>query len=122
MGGTKYARHFSALQCGRIQRALQVSSLRHFAYGEENPPDLHIVSDQLIDYTRKYYQNVVVDSGITLTVTCRIEMVPSAKIIVSPGGKLVVDGGTLTNACGDVMWQGIEVVGDRTKRQLSQYQ
>lgn len=37
MGGTKYSRHFSALQCGRIQRALQISPLRHFAYGEDNP-------------------------------------------------------------------------------------
>ncbi|MBP5497444.1 MAG: hypothetical protein J6X98_09790, partial [Bacteroidales bacterium] len=49
-------------------------------------------------------------------------MVPSAKIIVRPGGKLVVDGGTLTSACSGELWQGIEVVGDRTKHQLAQYQ
>ncbi len=122
MGGTKYSGHFSALQCGRIQRALQVSSLRHFAYGEENPPDLHITSNQLVDYTRKYYQDVIVDSGITFTITCQVEMSPNARIIVRPGGKLVVDGGTLTSACPGEMWQGVEVVGDRTKQQLSQYQ
>ena len=122
MGGTRYSRHFSALQCGRIQRALQVSSLRHFAYGEANPPDLHITKNQLVDYTRKYYQPVIVDSGVTLTITCKIEMDTAAKIIVRPGGKLVVDGGTLTSACDGEMWKGIEVVGDRTKRQLARYQ
>ena len=122
MGGTMFSRHFSALQCGRIQRALQVSSLRHFAYGEENPPDLHITSNQLVDYTRRYYQDVIVDSGITLTITCQVEMSPNARLIVRPGGKLVVDGGTLTSACPGEMWQGIEVVGDRTKQQHFQYQ
>ena len=83
---------------------------------------MHITKNQLVDYTRKYYQNVVVDSGATLTVTCLVEMVPYAKIIVRPGGKLVLDGGTLTSACPGEMWQGIEVVGDRTKKQLAQYQ
>ena len=122
MGGTKYARHFSALQCGRIQRALQVSSMRHFAYGEVNPPDLHITSNQLVDYTRRYYQNVVVDSGGTLTVTCQVEMSQNARLSIRPGGKLVVDGGTLTSACSGEMWQGIEIVGDRNKRQLPQWQ
>ena len=122
MGGTKYSRHFSALQCGRIQRALQISPLRHFAYGEDNPPDLHITNNQLIDYTRRYYQDVVIDSGATLAITCQVEMSPNTRLIVRPGGKLVVDGGTLTSACSGEMWQGIEVAGDRTKRQLPQYQ
>ena len=62
------------------------------------------------------------DSGVTLTVTCTVEMSPGTRLIVRPGGKLVIDGGTLTSACDDVMWQGIEVVGDRTKRQIAQYQ
>ena len=104
MGGTAYSRHFSALQCGRIQRALQVSSLRHFAYGEENPPDLHITRNQLVDYSRRYYQNVIVDSGVTLTISCQVEMSPNARLIVRPGGKLIVDGGTLTSACAGEMW------------------
>ncbi|MBR3558035.1 MAG: T9SS type A sorting domain-containing protein [Bacteroidales bacterium] len=104
MDGTAYSRHFSALQCGRIQRALQVSSLRHFAYGEENPPDLHITRNQLVDYSRRYYQNVIVDSGVTLTISCQVEMSPNARLIVRPGGKLIVDGGTITSACAGEIW------------------
>jgi hypothetical protein len=122
MGGTKESRHFSALQCGRIRRALHVSSLRKFAYGETTPPDLHICNNKLIDHTIRHYQTIIIDSGATLTITCRLEMSPGTRIIVRPGGKLIVDGGTLTSACSNEMWQGIEVVGDRTKRQLPQYQ
>ena len=93
--------------------------MRHFTYGEENPPDLHIVTNQQVDYTRRYYQNVIVDSGVVFTITCQVEMSPNTRIIVRPGGKLIVDGGTLTSACTGEMWQGIEVVGDRTKHQTA---
>ncbi len=66
---------------------------------------------------------VDVDAGTTITWTGKtVHFTKLARIIVRPGGKLVVDGGTLTSACADEMWQGIEVVGDRTKRQQSQYQ
>ena len=35
----------------------------------------------------------------------------TARIIVRPGGKLIVDGGTLTSACAGEMWKGICVEG-----------
>ena len=57
-----------------------------------------------------------------MTITCLVEMSSNTGIIIRPGGKLIIDGGTLTSACTNEMWQGIEVVGDRTKRQLAQYQ
>jgi hypothetical protein len=43
-------------------------------------------------------------------------------IIVQPGGKLAIDGGVLTAACPDEMWQGIIVFGNPTQPQLPQYQ
>jgi hypothetical protein len=63
-----------------------------------------------------------IDSGAILTITSTIHCTDNARIIVRPGGKLIVDGGTLTSACSGEMWQGIEIEGDRTKRQLPQYQ
>ena len=71
-----------------------------------------------------YYvdKDLVIDSLRTLTVTGTLRMNDTCSIIVRPGGKLIVDGGTLTSACSNEMWQGIEVVGDHTKRQLPQYQ
>ena len=65
---------------------------------------------------------MIVDSGATLTVTCTLSFVPQARLIVRPGGKLIVDGGTLTSACAGEMWQGIEVVGDRTQHQNAAHQ
>jgi len=65
---------------------------------------------------------VEVDSGGMLILYDTAKMGDLARLIVRPGGKLVVDGGTLTSACPNEMWQGIEVVGDRTKQQLAQYQ
>ena len=110
MGGTKYSRHISALQMGRIQRALCVSSLKNFAYGYGEIP-YHVRKDWVVDYNRKFYQDVIVDSGSTLTVKCTMTFVPQARIIVRPGGKLIVDGGTLTSACTGEMWKGIFVEG-----------
>ena len=65
---------------------------------------------------------LVVDTLATLTISGILHNTPSARLIVRPGGKLIIDGGTLTSACAGEMWQGIEVVGDRTKQQLPQYQ
>ena len=63
-----------------------------------------------------------IDPNVTLTITGNLLCGGGGRLVVRPGGKLIVDGGVLTSACAGEMWQGIEVVGDRTKRQQSQYQ
>jgi hypothetical protein len=65
---------------------------------------------------------LTVDSGGVALIGDTACFTPSARIIVRPGGKLIVDGGTLTSACAGEMWQGIEVVGDRTKHQNAAHQ
>jgi len=52
-----------------------------------------------------------VNEGATLTVKKTINIPKNQKIVIQPGGKLILDGGILTNSCGD-QWQGIEVWGD----------
>ena len=47
----------------------------------------------------------------TVTVTGRIKINENGKVIIKPGGKLVIDGGELTSVCSDKQWQGIEVWG-----------
>ena len=55
--------------------------------------------------------DLFIDSTRTLVVSDTLHCAPSSRIIVRPGGKLIVDGGTLTNSCTGEMWQGIYVEG-----------
>ncbi len=63
--------------------------------------------------------DIVIDSLSTLTITGTLHCSSSARIIVKPGGKLVVDGGTLTSACAGEMWQGVYVEGHRDQSQTA---
>ena len=78
---------------------------------------LEITSDKTWYDVRYINSDLIVKSGNTLTIREKIGFIKQAKIIIEPGAKLILDGGTLTNACG-TMWQGIEVWGNRD---LSQY-
>jgi len=46
----------------------------------------------------------------------------SAKVVIEPGSKLVIDNTTMTNSCPNALWQGITVMGDLTKPVTTQYQ
>ncbi len=86
------------------------------------PYDSVLTQNALWNIERTLANTAIIDSGAVLTITSTIHCTDNARLIVRPGGKLVVDGGTLTSACPGEMWQGIEVVGDRTKQQHFQYQ
>ncbi|MDL2297379.1 hypothetical protein LJC68_09680, partial [Bacteroidales bacterium OttesenSCG-928-B11] len=55
---------------------------------------------------------LIVEASALSTIKGLVKCSPTASILVRPGGKLVVDGGTLTNACDGGMWQGIFVEGN----------
>lgn len=66
--------------------------------------------------------DVIVEDGGVLTIENTVCMGDSTKIIVKPGGKLILDyGAVLTGMCGN-MWQGIEVWGNSSMHQSSDYQ
>ena len=52
--------------------------------------------------------HIIIESGATLTIRCRVSLPVDAKIEVKSGAKLIIDGGRLHNDCGD-LWQGIEI-------------
>jgi parallel beta-helix repeat protein len=68
--------------------------------------------------------SVSVESGATLTIqNTTIKFISNAKIIVEPGGRLILNACTLTNACYGKLWQGIEVLGNPSNNyQTSTYQ
>ena len=82
-----------------------------------------LIMQNTLWYLERSLGNIItIDSGAVLTITNTLHCTDSARIIVRPGGTLIVDGGTLTSACAGAMWQGIEVVGDRTKHQTAAHQ
>lgn len=76
-----------------------------------------VISSDTI-WEEPYYSNrdIVIDS-CRLTITDLVAMVENTRIIIKQGGSLILDGGTLTKACGG-FWKGVEVWGDTSKSQL----
>ncbi|MCL2289296.1 MAG: S8 family serine peptidase, partial [Bacteroidetes bacterium] len=60
--------------------------------------------------TPRHAMKIIVQSGATLTTTSRVECGIIGSFTIESGGKLVIDGGTFTNACEGEMWQGITVL------------
>ncbi len=57
-------------------------------------------------------QDIILYPGALLTLKASLYLPEEAKITIRPGAKLVMDGGTITTACGK-MWAGIVVEGNR---------
>lgn len=104
----------------------------HFGFGRINTrdavcaalsllPENTITTNENWDEATYSKQDIIIESGGKMTLTETLRMDPSAKIVVKPGGQLIVDGGTITNmpyCSGDnLKWQGIEVWGDLDESQ-----
>jgi tetratricopeptide (TPR) repeat protein len=73
--------------------------------------DLHITANSQITIPTLANHSIVVEPGVVFTVTSTLSFVENARLIVEPGGKLIVNGGTLTNGCSNAFWEGVEVRG-----------
>ncbi|MDP3014126.1 MAG: hypothetical protein Q8M92_07795, partial [Candidatus Subteraquimicrobiales bacterium] len=61
--------------------------------------------------------DVVIEPGAVLIIKSKVYLSENVRFIVKRSGKLIIDGGHLTNACG-LFWHGIEVWGNSNQRQL----
>jgi hypothetical protein len=82
--------------------------------GWDDAPE--ITSDETWDGYQVIMNPVHVPDGVTLTITGEVAFTATGGIVVERGGKLIIDGGILTNTCGD-LWYGIEVWGNYNKSQ-----
>ncbi|MDR0207153.1 MAG: T9SS type A sorting domain-containing protein [Bacteroidales bacterium] len=71
---------------------------------------------------KSFASDIVISSGVTLTVKGVVKMAHKRRITIKPGGKLIVDGGKITNSCPDKLWNGILVSGNINLSQTSQNQ
>ncbi|MCJ8291090.1 MAG: T9SS type A sorting domain-containing protein [Crocinitomicaceae bacterium] len=80
-----------------------------------------IIGNEVWDVDRDVRSNIRVKTGSTLTITATIHIDADRKFIIEPGAKLIIDNGTLTNACAQY-WTGIEVWGNESLSQDPQNQ
>ncbi|MCL2247448.1 MAG: S8 family serine peptidase, partial [Lentimicrobiaceae bacterium] len=66
--------------------------------------------------------NIAIPNGVSLTISSTVKCDYDVSFIIHSGGKLIIDGGKLTNACGGEMWEGITVIGDPNLSPSSNYQ
>jgi len=67
--------------------------------------------DVVWNAARYLHGDVIIKGGGKLTILCLTALPKEGKIIVERGGLLVIDGGIITNVCGDLWW-GIELWGN----------
>lgn len=94
---------------------LLAEQMGNYAYRNDTIIQTNYVWDENV----RIDKDLVIDTLSMLLITDTLYISPTARIIVRPGGKLVVDGGVLTSACDGEMWQGIFVEGDRTRPQTA---
>ncbi|HNW90236.1 MAG TPA: C1 family peptidase, partial [Bacteroidales bacterium] len=77
-----------------------------------------VINENIVWFSDQFVNsNIRIKSGKSLTIKSTVNLQKYSKIIVEPNAKLIIDGGELTNGCGE-MWQGIEVHGNSA---LSQF-
>ncbi|MEM7106507.1 MAG: T9SS type A sorting domain-containing protein [Bacteroidota bacterium] len=57
------------------------------------------------------FNDIVIQSGNRLTIQGFLHMAEGTEIFVEQGAELIVDGGVITNECGD-LWEGIRIQGN----------
>lgn len=120
-GGTS----MSNLQMGRVHRTLTMTNMSKYASGYNPVPFALALGSETWNWPMKFYQDIRIRSGQTLTIHCELQMVGQARIVVEAGGRLIIDGGKITNGLYypteglyHEPWRGIEIWGNATQGQV----
>lgn len=107
--------HITKPQLERLHRTLATTDLHNAVDCDElnNVCPVQVVADATLSDPISVFGDLIIKSGVTLTVKSAIHFSENSRVIVEEGAKLIVDGGILTNGCG-ATWQGIKVYGGNT--------
>ncbi|MBW7868622.1 MAG: hypothetical protein H3C31_09890, partial [Brumimicrobium sp.] len=123
MGYNDCRNYLSPLQIAYIRKSINsTSKLRQRIVETRNTTNNDVIITESNTVWEKHEiigSNLIIEDGASLTIKCKVHFSPDAKVIIKQGGKLIIDGGTLTNEY-DSYWQGIEVWGTSTKNQYPQ--
>jgi hypothetical protein len=64
--------------------------------------------------------DIIIEEDITLRLSCRTHMPAGAKIIVKPGGKLILNAARIHNDCGK-SWGGFDIQSIGNKKGMIEY-
>ena len=95
-----------------IQLNAAEAKLFKFISSQQTPTVKTIAQNTIWETKNVINEKIVVKPSATLTIKGNTFFTSNASIIVEPGGRLIIDGGTLTNVCDGELWQGIEVLGN----------
>lgn len=114
------ARYFSPMQMGRMHREAYLGNISRYIYPVDEPHvyPWYVSEDETWDYAIRLYQNLIVESGTKLTIKCTVYMPPNGKIIVEPGGQLIIDGGIITSYHENARWAGVQLEGNKNLEPL----
>ncbi len=70
-----------------------------------------ITTSQTWTLSRVITGDLIIKPNNTLTIKCKVSLPSGAKVVVEKGAMLIIDGGEVTNSCGNT-FDGIEVAGD----------
>ena len=80
---------------------------------------------EIVNYTQTwdgwsyYFSDIIVQSGVTLTITGNVGITEQASLFIEEGASVYVDGGTLTKLCNN-LWKGVDVWGNASESQYEQ--
>lgn len=117
--------YLSPMQLGIMHRSAYVGYISKYTYPVDDP-SLHpwvIGEDQTWDFPFRLYQDLIIKSGTSLTITCKVFMPPNARILVEKGATLMLDeGGEITSYHSRSKWNGIELEGNKNQPPFPEHQ
>lgn len=118
--GTDQIRFYA--QHGRDACDIAIDNITIGPWNHDETP-IVITDNTVWEESDIFNQDIIIESGGKLIIRktgsqqVKVEMHPESKIIVKPGGQLILDGCKLSCYCKREQWQGIQVWGDNTKDQ-----
>lgn len=77
----------------------------------DSQASINITTNTTWDIPHIIKGDIIIHNGAILTIQCNTFFTNQGKVIVKPGGKLIVDGGSLKSVASHILWQGVFVGG-----------
>lgn len=110
------------MQFKMAQKANKLRNMLVPTWCKYDPEATIFINDEVIWNSEKDLEgDVVIHEGASLSIYCRVSFPKGARIVVKPGGQLILNGCTLENDCGEE-WMGIQTLGGENRRGIVRFQ